>query len=170
MRSKATAIKKVTTGSKKIPTQAGKKKTAPAEGGVKKARRFRPGTVALREIKRYQKSQTHLLPRAPFQRLVRTILAGVTSEVTMFRTEALEAIQEAAEAYLVGIFEDTNLCAIHAGRSTIMNKDLHLARRIRGERFPQFENRPPPTPAKSPRPDYIQHQGSHPHNQHHQQT
>ena len=45
------------------------------------------------------------------------------------------ALQESAEAYLVGLFEDTNLCAIHAKRVTIMTKDLQLARRIRGERF-----------------------------------
>jgi histone H3 len=114
------------------------KKTAPAQGGVKgeqKARkfRFRPGTVALREIKRYQKQTTLLMPRAPFQRFVRSITEGIDNEIR-FQSQALLAVQEAAEAYLVGLFEDTNLCAIHAQRVTIMKKDLHLARRIRGDR------------------------------------
>jgi histone H3/H4 len=52
-----------------------------------------------------------------------------------FQSHAVLALQEAAEAYLVGLFEDTNLCAVHAKRVTIMSKDVHLARRIRGERF-----------------------------------
>jgi histone H3 len=51
-----------------------------------------------------------------------------------FQSVALLALQEATEAYLVGLFEDTNLCAIHAKRVTIMPKDIQLARRIRGER------------------------------------
>eukprot|EP00349_Pseudokeronopsis_sp_Brazil_P008061 CAMPEP_0202967808 /NCGR_PEP_ID=MMETSP1396-20130829/12813_1 /ASSEMBLY_ACC=CAM_ASM_000872 /TAXON_ID= /ORGANISM="Pseudokeronopsis sp., Strain Brazil" /LENGTH=153 /DNA_ID=CAMNT_0049693299 /DNA_START=123 /DNA_END=584 /DNA_ORIENTATION=+ len=113
-----------------------KKKSAPAEGGVKEKRkiRFRPGTVALREIKRYQKRSELLLPRAPFQRLVRQVTEAVDSELR-FQATALSALQEACEAYIVGLFEDTNLCAIHANRSTIMKKDMELARRIRGEKF-----------------------------------
>ena len=51
-----------------------------------------------------------------------------------FQSQAILALQEATESYLVGLFEDTNLCAIHAKRVTIMPKDLQLARRIRGER------------------------------------
>jgi histone H3/H4 len=51
-----------------------------------------------------------------------------------FQSSAVLALQEAAEAYLVGLFEDTNLAAIHAKRVTIMPKDIQLARRIRGER------------------------------------
>ena len=109
------------------------KKRAPAEGGVKKAHRFRPGTVALREIKRYQKAVHNLIPRAPFQRLVRAI-AGKLDEEIRFQSQALLALQEAAEAYLTGLFEDTNMCAIHANRVTVMKKDLDLARRIRGDR------------------------------------
>ena len=58
-----------------------KKKSAPAEGGVKKTRRFRPGTVALREIKRYQKETHTLLPKAPFQRFVRAICEGIDHDV-----------------------------------------------------------------------------------------
>ena len=112
------------------------KKTAPAEGGIKEAkkRRYKPGTLAFREIKKYQRSTDMLLPRAPFQRLVRSICESVDHELR-FRAEALVALQEATEAYLVGLFEDTNLCAIHAKRQTVMQKDMKLARRIRGDRF-----------------------------------
>jgi histone H3 len=112
------------------------KKSAPAQGGVKtevRKHRFHPGTVALREIKRYQKTTAPVLLRAPFQRLVRSITQGIDNEIR-FAAQALIAVQEAAEAYLVGLFEDTNLCAIHAKRQTIMKKDLLLARRIRGDR------------------------------------
>jgi histone H3 len=120
------------------------KKNAPAMGGMKektdkKSRRFKPGTVALREIKRYQKQVEMLLPRAPFQRLVREITQDLDHELR-FASQALIAIQEASEAYIVGIFEDTNLCAIHAKRSTIMRKDMELARRIRGDRNFDFRD------------------------------
>jgi len=73
------------------------------------------------------------MPRAPFQRLVRSICRDLGKEDFRFQSQALLAMQEAAESYLVGIFEDTNLCAIHANRKTIMKKDLALARRIRGD-------------------------------------
>jgi histone H3 len=95
--------------------------------------RFRPGTVALREIRKYQKTTDLLIRRLPFQRLVREIAQDFKSDLR-FQSPALMALQEAAEAYLVGLFEDTNLCAIHAKRVTIMPKDIQLARRIRGER------------------------------------
>ena len=98
-----------------------------------KPHRYRPGTVALREIRRYQKSTELLLRKLPFQRLVREIAADFKGDLR-FQSSAVFALQEAAEAYLVGLFEDTNLCAIHAKRATIMPKDLQLARRIRGER------------------------------------
>ena len=119
------------TGSKS-GSKAGRK-TAPAEGGVKKQRRFRPGTVALREIKRAQRETHQLIQRAPFQRLIRAITIAIDPEIR-FQSQALVAIQEASEAYLIGLFEDTNLCAIHANRVTVMKKDMELARRIRGER------------------------------------
>ncbi|EGW02317.1 histone H3.3 isoform X1 [Cricetulus griseus] len=93
----------------------------------------RPGTVALREIHRYQKSTELLIQKLPFQRLVRE-MAQVFKTDLRFRGAATGALQEASEAYLVGLFEDTNLCAIHAKRVTIMPKDIQLARRIRGER------------------------------------
>uniref|UniRef100_A0A8C1A2X4 Core Histone H2A/H2B/H3 domain-containing protein n=1 Tax=Cyprinus carpio carpio TaxID=630221 RepID=A0A8C1A2X4_CYPCA len=104
---------------KQLATKAARK-SAPATGGVKKPHRYRPGTVALREIRRYQKS-TELIAQ-DFKTDLR------------FQSSAVMALQEASEAYLVGLFEDTNLCAIHAKRVTIMPKDIQLARRIRGER------------------------------------
>ncbi|KAL5073491.1 hypothetical protein RYX36_012475 [Vicia faba] len=109
------------------------RKSAPATGGVKKPHRFRPGTVALREIRKYQKSTELLIRKLPFQRLVREIAQDFKTDLR-FQSSAVSALQEAAESYLVGLFEDTNLCAIHAKRVTIMPKDIQLARRIRGER------------------------------------
>jgi histone H3 len=120
------------------------KKTAPAEGGMKKKMRWRPGTVALREIKRYQKVTDLLLAKAPFQRFVRSICDGIDSQLR-FQSQALLALQEAAESYLTGLFEDANLCAIHATRVTVMKKDIDLARRIRGERFQDYRDTQPKT-------------------------
>ena len=117
---------------KALATKAARK-SAPATGGVKKPHRYRPGTVALREIRRYQKSTELLLRKLPFQRLVREIAQDFKSDLR-FQSSAIMALQEASEAYLVGLFEDTNLCAIHAKRVTIFPKDIQLARRIRGER------------------------------------
>ena len=112
---------------------AAKKSAGVAAGGIKKAHRFRPGTVALREIRRFQKSTELLIRKLPFQRLVREIASEFKTDLR-FQSSAVLALQEASEAYLVGLFEDTNLAAIHARRVTIMPKDLQLARRIRGER------------------------------------
>jgi len=109
------------------------RKSPPGTGGVKKPHRYRPGTVALREIRKYQKSTALLIRKLPFQRLVREIAQDFKSEVR-FASSAMQALQESAEAYLVGLFEDTNMCAIHAKRVTIQPKDMMLARRIRGER------------------------------------
>ena len=102
----------------------------------KKPYRYRPGTVALREIRKYQRSTDLLIRKLPFQRLVREIADELCPEPNKKRWQsaAILALQEASEAYLVSLFEDTNLCAIHAKRVTIMTKDLQLARRIRGER------------------------------------
>ena len=110
------------------------------KGGVRKRYRYRPGTVALKQIRQYQKSTELLIRKLPFQRLVREIARD--SEViksplcgkVRFQSAAIMALQEATEAYLVGLFEDSNLCAIHARRVTIMPKDIQLARRIHGER------------------------------------
>ena len=102
-------------------------------GGLKIPMRYRPGTVALREIWRYQKSTELLIRKLPFSRLVREVAQDFKTDLR-FQPQAVGALQEAAKAYLVGLFEDTNLCAIHAKRVTIMPKDIQLARRIRGER------------------------------------
>ncbi|XP_039874833.1 histone H3, embryonic-like [Simochromis diagramma] len=118
---------------KQLATKAkAARKSASATGGVKKPHRYRPGTVALREM-RYQKSTELLIRKLPFQRLVREIAQDFKTYLR-FQSPAVMALQEASEAYLVGLFEDTNLCAIHAKRVTIMPKDIQLARRIRGER------------------------------------
>jgi len=121
---------------KQVASKAARKSAAggtTSAGGVKKPHRFRPGTVALREIRRYQKSTELLIRKLPFQRLVREIAQDYKTDLR-FQSSAIAALQEAAEAYLVGLFEDSNLCAIHAKRVTIMPKDIQLARRIRGER------------------------------------
>ncbi|XP_063717650.1 uncharacterized protein LOC134844763 [Symsagittifera roscoffensis] len=117
---------------KQLATKAARK-SAPSTGGVKKPHRYRPGTVALREIRRYQKSTELLIRKLPFQRLVREIAQDFKTDLR-FQSTAIMALQEASESYLVSLFEDTNLCAIHAKRVTIMPKDIQLARRIRGER------------------------------------
>ena len=117
---------------KSLNTQHGRQNRV-STGGVKKPHHFRPGTVALREIRRYQKSTELLLRKLPFQRLVREIAQDFKTDLR-FQSTSVMALQEASEAYLVGLFEDTNLCAIHAKRVTIMPKDIQLARRIRGER------------------------------------
>ena len=105
----------------------------PRMGGLKRPMRYRPGTVALREIRRYQKSTELLIRKLPFNRLVREIAQDFKTDLR-FQAQAILALQEAAEAYLVGLFEDTNLCGIHAKRVTIMPKDIQLAQRICGER------------------------------------
>ncbi|MCD7454139.1 5-hydroxytryptamine receptor 2A [Datura stramonium] len=124
------------TGDKALRKQLATKdarKSAPATGGVKKPHRFRPGTVALREIRKYQKSTELLIRKLPFQRLVREIAQDFKTDLR-FQSFVVAALQEAAEAYLVVLFKDTNLYAIHAKRVTIMPKDIQLAKRIRGER------------------------------------
>lgn len=109
------------------------RKVAPTTGGIKRPHRYRPGTVALREIRRYQRSTDLLIRKLPFQRLVRELAQDYKTDLR-FQGGAVLALQEAAEAYLVGLFEDTNLCALHAKRVTITAKDMQLARRIRGEK------------------------------------
>lgn len=113
-----------------------KKFQTPTHGGVKRAHRFRPGTVALREIRKYQKTTDVLIRRLPFQRLVREISQefkvhchliarshhpqlNITQVDIRFQSSALAALQEAAEAYLVSLFEDTLAAALHAKRKYI---------------------------------------------------
>ncbi|EPQ59437.1 histone-fold-containing protein [Gloeophyllum trabeum ATCC 11539] len=112
---------------------------AAAPGGPGKKRRFRPGTVALREIRKYQRSTDLLIRKLPFSRVVREIAMDMTTDMNHYgdvglrwQSSAILALQEATEAFLVHLFEDANLCAIHAKRVTIMQKDIQLARRIRG--------------------------------------
>jgi histone H3/H4 len=116
----------------KRPTK--KRPRGPSEE-IKKKRRFRPGTQVLRDIRKLQATTHTLIPRLNFSRFVREVAVSVIDHDKSLRWagEALEALQAAAEAYLVGLFEDANLCAIHAKRVTIMAKDIYLARRIRGE-------------------------------------
>lgn len=100
---------------------------------IKPKYRYRPGTVALREIRKYQKSDKLLLKTRPFIRLVKEITAVINGNIR-YQSSAIRALQEATEAYMTGVFEATTLCAIHARRTTIMVKDMQLARRIRGEK------------------------------------
>merc|ERR1712018_171720 len=120
-------------GAKETTGNQSSKKVGTSDRRVKKPHRYGPGTVALREIRRYQKSTELLLRKLPFQRLVREIAQDFKTDLR-FQSSAVMALQEAYEAYLVGLMEDTNLCAIHAKRVTIMPRDIQLARRIRGER------------------------------------
>ncbi len=101
-------------------------------GGVKKPHCYHPGTVALCEIRKYQKSTELLIRKAPFKRLVHKIAIHFKSDLRMQST-AILALQEALEAYLIRLFEDTNLCAMHGKRVTITPKDMQLAQRIQGE-------------------------------------
>jgi histone H3/H4 len=97
-----------------------------------RATRFRPNAQSLAHIRRYQKSTELQIRKLPFQRLVREISQGFKTDLR-FQCAALAALQEAAESYLIGLFEDTNLCAVHAKRVTVMPKDIQLARRLRGD-------------------------------------
>mmetsp|Transcript_56565 Transcript_56565/g.89643 ORF Transcript_56565/g.89643 Transcript_56565/m.89643 type:complete len:144 (-) Transcript_56565:69-500(-) len=126
----------------KIPREvlggkATRKDMAPsqADASIKKPHRYRPGVIALREIRKFQRSTELLLRKLPFQRVVREIAQSLqdSNDDVKFQSQAIVALQEAAEAFLVGMFEDTNLCAIHAKRVTIMPKDMQLARRLRGD-------------------------------------
>lgn len=122
-------------GRKTIPGKKVGGKWVPAipSGGTKMPQRYRPRTVALREIRRFQRSTEPLIQKLPFQRLVREIAQDMKADLR-FQFTAVLALQEAAESYVVRLFEDSYLCAIHAKRVTVMPKDLAFARRIRGER------------------------------------
>lgn len=119
----------------KLPSVTSPRKTgkSPRKTGEKKPHRYRPGTLALREIRRYQKSTETLIRQLPFQRLVREIARDLKPDMR-FQSSALAALQESAEAHLVSVFEGSNLCAIHTKRVTIAPKDVQLARRIRGDK------------------------------------
>ncbi|OMJ20248.1 histone H3-like centromeric protein cnp1 [Smittium culicis] len=136
-------------GHRATPTRSilGRKSINPQEDNanvVRVKRRYRPGQLALREIRHYQKTSDLLIQFAPFNRVVRQVVEefvqydfstptnGKASTGMRWNRTALACLQEATEAFLVHLFEDSNLCAIHAKRVTLMQKDMQLARRIRG--------------------------------------
>ena len=102
-------------------------------GKVKKTRKYQPGTVALWEIRQFQKSTKLLIRKLPFSWLVHEIAQEMGKTDLHFQGSAIICLQEAAEAFLVGLMEDANLCAIHVKQVTIMPKDIQLARHIWGE-------------------------------------
>lgn len=122
---------KTTAVAKTAKKEAASPKASKAPGAKKF--RWRPGTVALRQIKKYQKTTDLLMRKAPFQRLVRELATG-HKEGLKWQASAVAALQEATESYVTGLLSDSNLCALHAKRVTLMTRDLALARRLRGER------------------------------------
>lgn len=97
-----------------------------------RVRKMRPGARALMEIRKYQQSHHLLLRKLPFARLVKEIADMFVPNALRWQSIAIMALQEAAEAYLVGLMEDANLCCIHAKRVTIFPRDIQLAQRLRG--------------------------------------
>jgi len=131
-RTKQTARKSTKALRKQLPTKAARK-SAPANGGVKKPHRYRPGTVALREIRRYQIPKQPVFSKLSFHRLVRTIMSNF-SEGIRFQSGVIFALQDAAEAFLLGLFEETSVVALCARRAIITPRDMRLAARVRGDR------------------------------------
>ena|SRR3990167_1058790 len=132
-RSKIEAAKKDKTGIHKMgKPKASDTKKASQQDTEPTKRKYRPGMRALRDIKMYQRSTNLLLPKAALLRVIRDMTAKIFPEAR-YSDAAVNAIQNCVESHMIGLFEDTNLCAIHAGRATIMTKDMRLARRIRGE-------------------------------------
>ena len=121
-----------TTSVSKAAKKSAKKPKAARAPGAKKFR-WHAGTVALRQIKKFQKSTDLLMRKAPFQRLVRELATG-HKDGLRWQASAVAALQEATESYVTGLLSDSNLCALHAKRLTLMSRDLSLARRLRGER------------------------------------
>ena len=119
-----------------LMTRAVKKRT-PLTGGVKKPQRYRPGTVALREIRKYQKSGDLLIPKVNFQRLVREVVQSVCRDRNIdtkrIQSTALLALQEASEHYLVDLFQHSQLAAIHGNRVTVLPRDIQLVRYFKGD-------------------------------------
>ena len=115
------------------------RRSAPATGGVKKPHRYRPGTVALREIRRYQKTTNLLIPKICYQRFLREISSDPnkcsqpSDGPFRWQGSAILATQTVAEDYLTVQLEDANVCALHSKRVTVMPKDIQLVRRIKGE-------------------------------------
>lgn len=116
---------------KQLATKAARKTTgSQMSAAVKRPHRFKAGTVALREIRKYQKTTDLLIRKLPFQRLVREVASQYKSDAR-FQSSSILAIQESLENYLTGLFEDGNKCAIHAKRVTLMARDLHLVHKIK---------------------------------------
>ena len=105
------------------------RRSQPSSQARKKPYKYRPGTVALREIRKYQKSHDLLIRKLRFSRLVREIANDFKTDLR-FRSTSMEALQEASEAFMTGIFEDTNLLAIHGKRVTVQPKDIQLCVRL----------------------------------------
>ena len=133
MFAKQTAVKAKKSAKRSLGKKAAKK-AASGSSGMKKSFRWRPGTVALREVKKYQKSTEMLVAKAPFSRLVREV-AETHKAGLRFAASAVAAIQEATESFVISLLSDANLTALHANRVTAMPRDLQLVRRLRGERF-----------------------------------
>ncbi|KAJ8520318.1 hypothetical protein ONZ45_g2872 [Pleurotus djamor] len=125
---RTTAMKTVTSASRAERMRS----ASTSKQKVKK--RSRPGVVALREIRRYQISTDLLIPKLPFQRLVREIAAEFQPDFR-FQSDALVALQEASEAYLVSAMKASKLIALHAKRVTIRREDLTLALALRDGSF-----------------------------------
>ena len=123
VRTKITARKELGDGKKN-------RSKKPSQGKSMRKRRFRPGTVALREIRKYQKSTELLIRKIPFQRLVREIVHKMKGKDYKFQSTALLALQEASEQFLVNMFDQCNDIAIHGKRTTLMVKDIQLWKRI----------------------------------------
>ncbi|CAG7911383.1 hypothetical protein BRARA_J02135 [Brassica rapa] len=121
-------------GTSRPPRITNMMRVTPCNRSIKKPYRYRPGTVALREIRMYQKNTYPLIPKLPFERLVKEIGQSLKAELR-FQGIAIDALQEAAEAFLVEFFHDANLFAIHAKRVTIMRNDIMLAKRLRGDKL-----------------------------------
>ncbi len=136
----AAATKQTAVKSKSVKRSLGAKKGrksasgASGSAGVKRQFRWKPGTVALRQVKKLQKSTDLLIAKAPFSRLVREVSESHKAGLR-FQSSAIAAIQEATEAFVVSLLGDSNLAALHAGRVTALPRDLQLVRRLRGERF-----------------------------------
>ena len=120
---------------KLYPTMGGKapQKDFLKAGKVKKTRKYQSGTVALQEIWQFQKSTELLIRKLPFSRLVCEIALQVGKTDLYFQGSTIICLQEAAEAYVVSLMEDANLCTIHVKQVTIMPKDIQLAHHIQGE-------------------------------------
>ncbi len=133
-RTKQTAIKSTNRPIRNVLKNKVARRNAPSSGGIKRPFRYKPGSVALREIRKYQRSTELLIRKTPFQKLVREITESVSDQKDRYRfqSSALNALQEAAETYIVELFESAQLCAIHSKRVTVMPKDILLAKRLKG--------------------------------------